>query len=51
MAGLSVGVHLACERLGKTCYGSDLEPVYVDISVKRWEEITGMKATLIGKTT
>ncbi|MGD0354880.1 MAG: site-specific DNA-methyltransferase [Dehalococcoidia bacterium] len=37
---------IACERTGRTCCGIELEPLYVDIAVKRWEAFTGEKARL-----
>ena len=36
---------IACERSGRICYGMELEPHYVDVSVKRWEAFTGERAT------
>lgn len=41
---------IAAEDLGRTCYGMDLDPAYVDVAVLRWENRTGQKATLDGKT-
>lgn len=35
---------LAAEKTGRTCYGMELDPKYVDVIVKRWEEFTGQKA-------
>jgi len=35
---------IACERTGRTCYGMELEPRYVDVAVARWEAFTGDKA-------
>ncbi|MFH0849082.1 MAG: DNA methyltransferase [archaeon] len=35
---------IAAEKGGAVCYGMDLEPKYVDVSVKRWEAFTGKKA-------
>lgn len=39
---------IACEQLGRRCMGMELDPVYVDVIVKRWEEQTGQKAVLEG---
>jgi len=39
---------IACERLGRRCYGMEIEPHYVDVAVKRWEQFTGRKAVLGG---
>ena len=37
---------IACERLGRRCYGMEIEPHYVDVAVRRWEQFTGRKAVL-----
>ena len=37
---------IACEQLGRTCYTCELDPKYVDVIIKRWEDFTGMKAEL-----
>ena len=36
---------IAAEQLGRTCYGMEISPAYCDIIVKRWETLTGQKAT------
>lgn len=38
---------LACEELGRVCYANELSPVYCDVIIKRWEELTGKQAELI----
>jgi DNA modification methylase len=40
---------IAAERTGRICYGIELNPEYVDIIVKRWEDFTGKKAELVRK--
>ena len=35
---------IACEHTGRTCYGMEIDPLYVDVIVKRWEDYTGLKA-------
>ena len=35
---------IAAERQGRACWAMELEPRYVDSSVKRWEDYTGSKA-------
>jgi len=35
---------LACERVGRRCYGMELEPKYVDLAIQRWQKLTGDKA-------
>ena len=37
---------LAAEQLGRKCYGMEISPAYCDVIVKRWETLTGKKATL-----
>lgn len=37
---------VAAEQLGRTCYGMEISPAYCDVIVKRWETLTGQKATL-----
>ncbi len=41
---------IAAERLGRRCYGMELEPRYVDVAVRRWEDFTGRKAELLHET-
>lgn len=38
---------IACEQLGRTCYMNELDPRYVDVIIRRWELLTGGKATKI----
>ena len=35
---------IACERLGRICYGMEIEPRYVQVSIERWQNYTGRKA-------
>lgn len=35
---------MACEQLNRKCYMMELDPKYVDVIIKRWEEFTGKKA-------
>jgi DNA modification methylase len=34
---------IAAERLGRRCFAMELEPVFCDVAVRRWEEFTGRK--------
>jgi DNA modification methylase len=36
---------LAAERTGRRCYGMELDPLYVDTAIERWQRMTGRKAT------
>jgi len=38
---------IAAQKTGRICYGMELDPKYVDVIVKRWEDYTGEKAKLI----
>jgi DNA modification methylase len=35
---------IAAEKTGRTCYGVELEPAYVDVAVRRWQALTGLQA-------
>jgi DNA modification methylase len=35
---------IAAERTGRCCYGIELDPLYVDTVIKRWQRYTGDKA-------
>ena len=35
---------IATEKSGRICYGIELEPLYVDTTIRRWQEITGKSA-------
>jgi DNA modification methylase len=37
---------IACERTGRVFRGVELDPVYVDIAVERWQSFTGLKAEM-----
>jgi len=39
---------IACEKTNRICYGMEIDPKYVDVIVKRWEDFTGKKAELCG---
>lgn len=38
---------IACEQTNRICYMMELDEKYCDVIIKRWEELTGMKAELI----
>jgi DNA modification methylase len=35
---------IAAERTGRHCYGLELDPMYVDTTIRRWQRWTGDKA-------
>jgi len=35
---------IAAERVGRRCRGLDLDPAYVDLTIRRWERLTGQQA-------
>ena len=39
---------MAAEQLGRVCYTVELDPCYIDVIIKRWEEYTGEKAKYLG---
>lgn len=39
---------MAAEQLNRKCYMMEFSPIYVDVIIKRWEEMTGKKAEFVG---
>jgi DNA modification methylase len=39
---------IAAEMTGRVCHAIELNPAYVDVAVKRWQDFTGQQATLEG---
>jgi DNA modification methylase len=35
---------MAAERVGRTCYGIEIDPLYVDVAIRRWQRHTGNHA-------
>jgi DNA modification methylase len=35
---------IAAERTGRICRGVDLDPLYIDLAVRRWQDWTGKDA-------
>ena len=35
---------IACERTGRRCYGIEIDPLYVDTAIRRWQKLTGGEA-------
>jgi len=40
---------IACEEAGRRCFLLEIDPLYCDVIVKRWEGLTGKKAVRKGK--
>lgn len=40
---------IACEQLQRTCYMMELDPHYIDVIIKRWEDFTGKQAIKLNK--
>ncbi|QCI80352.1 site-specific DNA-methyltransferase [Hankyongella ginsenosidimutans] len=39
---------IAAEKTGRIAFGLDLDPLYVDLAVRRWQAWTGEDAVLVG---
>lgn len=37
---------LAAHRVGRICYGLEIDPLYVDTAIRRWQAMTGQSARL-----
>ena len=35
---------IACEKTGRVCRMMELDPLYVDVIIRRWQDYTGKKA-------
>lgn len=35
---------IACEKTKRRCFGMELDPIYCNVMIKRWEDFTGQKA-------
>ena len=40
---------IAAERLGRACYGVDIDPRYVQVAIERWQGFSGRKAERVGE--
>jgi site-specific DNA-methyltransferase (adenine-specific) len=38
---------IACQQTERICYAIELDPIYIDLVIQRWENLTGLKAELI----
>jgi len=39
---------IACHQLGRTCWSIEIDPLYVDTAVRRWQGVSGKPAVLEG---
>lgn len=39
---------VAAEKLGRVCYGIEIDPRYVDVIIERWQRLTGGEAVIEG---
>jgi DNA modification methylase len=39
---------IAAEQMRRTCYGIELDPIYVQVALERWQAFTGERPTPIG---
>lgn len=39
---------IAAERVGRVCYGMEIDPLYVDVAIRRWQRLTGDRAVHAG---
>ncbi|MGD9507000.1 MAG: site-specific DNA-methyltransferase [Geminicoccaceae bacterium] len=42
---------IAAQITGRSCHAIELNPAYVDVAIRRWQEFTGGQATLVDGTT
>jgi len=35
---------MAAERTGRICRGVEIDPLYVDVAIRRWQRMTGERA-------
>lgn len=38
---------IACEKLNRICYMMEIDPIYIDVIIERWENYTGKKVVKI----
>jgi len=36
---------MAAERVGRICCGIEIDPIYIDVAIRRWQKYTGDTAT------
>lgn len=35
---------MAAEEIGRTCFGTEIDPLYVDVAIRRWQARTAREA-------
>ena len=40
---------IACEQLNRICYGMEIDPIYCDVIIKRFEQYTNKKAVMLNE--
>ena len=40
---------IACEELNRRCYMMEIDPIYVQVIIDRWEKFTGIEPVKIGE--
>jgi len=38
---------IACEEIGRRCFGVEIDPAYVDVAIRRWQKATGEDAVFL----
>jgi hypothetical protein len=38
---------IAAERTGARCYAMEIDPIYVEVALRRWERFSGQEAELV----
>ena len=38
---------IAAEKTGRVCHGAEIDPLYVDVVLRRFEALTGVKAVRV----
>ncbi|MDD5055798.1 MAG: DNA modification methylase [Candidatus Peribacteraceae bacterium] len=38
---------ISCEQMKRRCFMAEIEPIFIDLIIRRWESLTGLKASLL----
>lgn len=47
LTGGSGSLLIACEQMRRRAYLAELEPIFADLIIRRWESLTGLRASLL----